>query len=122
MSQFRMTNTKRADGVYITWHRDEIPDDTARPEDSGEPEYAAEDRARLEAWQRDEWWFIGIRARAEVCIVRNGTGVYHTLTSAGLWGIESDSGEDYFAAVFADEKAALLDDMRAFGTLPIVEC
>lgn len=50
----------------------------------------------------DEWHMIGVRA---VAVGPNGQRV---ATSAGLWGVESDSGDDYLASIFADEALDLL--------------
>lgn len=119
--KWRHLDTKRADGIYITWYREELEDSDASPRDYlfQDPDYQEEDQARLEAWQAGDWHMVGIRARAEILIVRNGMGTTHTLTSAGLWGVESDSGEEYLSTVFEEEKAALLEDMRAMGVLPV---
>ena len=46
----------------------------------------------MEAYNADEWSFIGIDARAEIVI----GGVCQTIKSGGLWGIESDSEESHF--------------------------
>jgi hypothetical protein len=122
-NQFRHVVTKQADGVYVTWHREECDDPRFDPRDYlfQDEEYREEDQARLDAWKNDEWHGIGIRARADILIVRNGVGTTHTLTSAGLWGIESDSGEEYLSEVFEEEKAALREDIKALGSLPIQE-
>jgi hypothetical protein len=37
--------------------------------------------------------------------------------SAGLWGIESDSGQNYFDEIFAEEKAQLIAELRNEGVL-----
>jgi hypothetical protein len=123
MSKFLRTDTKRADGVYVTFERIELFDETATPDDYlfQDPDYQEQDQARLDAWNRDDWHFIGIQARAHVLLVRNGTGTIYTLESPGLWGIENDSGEEYLAEVFAEECSTLRDDLKALGTLPLVE-
>jgi|GEM_PF-2985906 len=119
---FRHVDTKWADGVYVRWEMEELPDYTTRPEDYlfQDKNYIAEDQARLDAWKRGEWHFVFIRARADILVVRNGIGTKYSLTSAGVWGIESDSGADYLQTVFEDEKANLLADLKAMGTLPVV--
>jgi hypothetical protein len=115
IAQFVKFDTKRADGVYVRFERVEQYDDTAQPTDYlfQDPDYKAEDDARLAAWRADDWHFIGIAARAHVEVIRSGVGTGYTLTSAGLWGIESDSGEEYLNEVYGEECDALLGDLRA---------
>lgn len=76
-----------------------------------EPEYAAEDQRRIESWRRDEWTFIGIYA--EVKLIVDGT-IQHIRTP-GLWGIESDSGKDYFKEVAKDEYDELVGILGKLG-------
>ena len=103
--------------VTIEWERetldDECPDvsfldaDSGRYDDVADAEerarYMAEDEARLQDYG-SSWWMIGIRAKAtiQVPIGGNSFSVF-TLTSSGLWGIESDSTEDYLASVFDEQ-------------------
>jgi hypothetical protein len=80
----------------------------------GDPEYAEEDRKRYEAYG-DRWHMIGIRAAADVTIA----GTVQHIQSAGLWGIESDSGKAYFKEVAKEEYKALVDILRAMGAKKI---
>jgi hypothetical protein len=123
MSKFAHRDTSRSNGVYVAFERVEAHDQDADPKDYlfQDGDYRNEDQARLEAWQNEKWHFVGIMARATVEIVRNGVGTLYTLDSPGLWGIESDSGEDYFASIFADECETLRADIEAMGLLTIVE-
>lgn len=57
-----------------------------------------EDHARHRA-HGDSWHMVGVRAVAEV-VVR---GAIITVQTPGIWGIESDSDEEYFEAVALDE-------------------
>ena len=115
MTQYRHLDTKRTEGIYVSFERIETPDDATSPED-----FECYDAADKKAFHRGEWGFIGIQARAHILIVRKGGhGVTHTMTSAGLWGIESNSGE-YLAEVFEEQKAELLVDLKALGSMPIV--
>lgn len=68
-------------------------------------------RDRLAAYDRDEWHMIGVRAVAHIRI----NGIAETITSAGLWGIESDSDESYVAEVYAEELETLCDMLKALG-------
>lgn len=54
---------------------------------------------RRDAFERGDFSFVGVRAEAEVAI----GGIIQTLTSGGLWGIESDSGEEYIEEVAGQE-------------------
>jgi hypothetical protein len=76
-----------------------------------DPAYREQDEARLQAWRNDEWYFVGIRARATIKIPYGGNPecwITAELLSPGLWGIESDSGEEYFEQVYRDERDILL--------------
>jgi len=102
---FRMIDTKQADGCYIQFERIEEYDDTANPKEYlfQEDEYQEQDQARFDAWKRYEWHFLGIIARAHVMVVQNHTGTMLTFDSPGLWGIESDSSEDYLSECFENQ-------------------
>lgn len=103
--QFRMIDTKQADGVYVTFERLKFLDETASPHDNlfQDEAYREEDEARLADWNGGDWDYIGIQAKAVILVVESGTGTTYEITSAGLWGIESDSGEEYLNKVFAGE-------------------
>lgn len=118
MTTYRNIDTRKADGVYVSFSREEAFDQDATPHDYLDTSND-DDAARIEAWRDGCWHFVGIRAKATILIVRNGHGVFHEMTSAGLWGIESDSGEEYFAEVFREECEALKADIAALGSLAI---
>lgn len=70
---------------------------------------------RMAAWERGDWYYLGVVARAHVMIpIGQGSFRCLTLDSAGLWGIESDSN-DYHLEVMADERANLLEELRTLG-------
>ena len=66
---------------------------------------------RLAAFQRGEFGFVGVRVEAEVII----EGTVQTLVSPGLWGIESDSGDEYILGVAVEEYEALRQILTAIG-------
>ena len=68
--------------------------------------------ARIAAYKRGEWHFIGVRAVATIWIQRDNWRTSYTLESPGCWGIESDSGESYLKEVFAEECAMLRSDIE----------
>lgn len=79
--------------------------------DSEERKYALQDKKRLEAYYNDEWYFIGIQAKAEIRI----NGISQTISSGGLYGIESDSGDEYLDEVFEEQKEELKDNLLELG-------
>jgi len=84
-------------------------------EKPGTPEYkkyAMQDFERMEAHNNDHWCFIGIIATAEI-VTENGT--IQRIHSGGLWGIESDSGEEELLSTAQDEIAALKDELLSLG-------
>jgi len=79
------------------------------------PEFA--DRYRQ--YRNGEFGFIGIRAEAEIVV----NGVCQTITSGGLWGIESDSDRSYFSEVEQEEieQLKLILESLGFSTATIDE-
>jgi hypothetical protein len=81
-----------------------------------EPDFS-DRRAEYEA---GSFAFVGVRACAEVRFETDAGGwiTGPTVTSAGLWSVESDSGEDYFRDVGRDESADLMEMLTALGIQP----
>jgi len=77
---------------------------------------ARDDFERMEGYG-SSWSMVGIEAEAVVKyrIGNRGDWRLETLTSGGLWGIESDSGRDYFEQVFRDELTDLREHLFCFG-------
>jgi hypothetical protein len=70
---------------------------------------------RMEAWENDEWEFVGVVAVAEVAIpIGGGSYALHTFRSPGVWGVESDAG-DYLDTLYVEQKAELLAQLRTLG-------
>jgi len=95
--------------IRVRVMHDEDPDPSYF--DSGDPAYRDQDRARREAYERGDFSFVGVRAEAQVVV----EGVTQTLTSGGLWGVESDSGEDYVEDAALQEYDALREILKAVG-------
>jgi hypothetical protein len=74
--------------------------------------YIEEDCERCESLNRGNWCYLGIIAKAKVVLA---DGVVQAIRSGGLWGIESDSGEDYLSGVEKDELANLRKQLEAVG-------
>jgi len=79
----------------------------------------AADRERLDAFHEGIWHLIGIQAAANVLIPLGGHLVTQTVTSPGLFGIESDSDEEYLDEVYAEECASLIAMLGAIGVTVI---
>jgi hypothetical protein len=75
--------------------------------------YVREDYKRMEELNFGYWSFVGLRAETEVQVEQHGP--IQTITSGGLWGIESDAGKEYFAEVREEELSQLKDQLRAMG-------
>lgn len=87
------------------------------PDNDPDPSYLEQDgfEDRLAEWKRCAFGFVGVRASIEVEIPFSHGSILHTVTSPGLWGIEDDSGQDYFREVFTDESAILVDMLEKLG-------
>ncbi len=70
---------------------------------------------RLAEYRRGDFDFVGVRAVVELRIPYGQDFILHTVESPGLWGIESDSGDDYFRLVFTEESDILADMLAELG-------
>lgn len=73
--------------------------------------YCQQDYKRMEGLKRGDWCFIGVRAHAEIVV----DGIYQDISSGGLWGIESDSDQEYLSDVDGEQLSELRDQLRALG-------
>lgn len=81
----------------------------------------AQAKNRMREFEDGEWSYIAVRARAFVQIPIGGTSVVnYTITSPGLWGIESDSSA-YLDEVFEEEKAQLIEHLKLFSDFEVKE-
>lgn len=88
-------------------------------------ENARADYDRMEAYTNENWRYIGVRAEAKIVIQRDiqsnlqrelhNLEPIQTITSGGLWGIESDSDRSYFAEVESEELSELRTQLKAIG-------
>lgn len=74
--------------------------------------YGKQDYDRMESLNRGSWCFIGIIAKATIQLTSNLT---QEITSGGLWGIESDSGQEYFDEVEKEQLAELRRELESIG-------
>ena len=84
-------------------------------EEDPDPEVSYLDQDEFEdrraAFHRGEFGFVGVRVEADVII----QGTVQTLVSPGLWGIESDSGDEYIESVAVEEYGELRKVLTAVG-------
>ena len=78
--------------------------------------YLAQDAERLASYGVD-WESIGIRASATIRFSEDQSvwAITNKIESAGLWGIESDSGSDEFDSIGDAELSDLEDMLAALG-------
>jgi len=88
-----------------------IPDDC--PDTSYLEQEGFEDR--LEELRQGAFDFIGVRAAVELPIPYGNDRILTRIESPGLWGIESDSGEDYLESVFQEESNILAGMLAELG-------
>ena len=70
---------------------------------------------RREQFRQGGFEFVGVRAAVELPIPYGKDRILVKIESPGLWGIESDSGEDYFQSVFQEESDILADMLTELG-------
>ena len=76
---------------------------------------------RLEEYRRGDFWYVGVYAEARIRFKtpQGGWTQGSYVRTPGLWGIESDSGEEYLNEVGEEERAELNDMLAALGVEPI---
>jgi hypothetical protein len=72
---------------------------------------AIQDFERMESLQNQNWYYLGIRAEAEIQV----EGISQDISSGGLWGIESDSDREYLEEIERDELADLKGILKGLG-------
>lgn len=88
--------------------------------DSEERKYYKRDQERKSEYGA-YWYMLGIVAYAEIGIPilkPNGEVSHYTIqkvSSGGLWGIESDSGEDYFESIEREELDSLREILKSMN-------
>jgi len=82
-----------------------VPDDC--PDTSYLEQEGFEDR--LAQYHQGHFDFVGVCAAVELPIPYGADRILITIESPGLWGVESDSDEDYLDSVFQEECDTLAD-------------
>jgi hypothetical protein len=66
---------------------------------------------RLREYRNGQFYYVGVRVLADIQV----GNIIQTVSSGGLWGIEDDSDESYFADVIQDELTELREQLYALG-------
>lgn len=135
-TKFAHFDSDKPDGVYVTSITmvTQVDDHADAPDDSDDGFWPSEDRSaagyvepekfdeemekaerRMTGWRNGDWCFMGVMAKATVCVIKNGHGTSYEITSAGLWGVESDSDDEYVLSIFKEETEALVADIRTMA-------
>lgn len=77
-----------------------VEDESADPSYLDQDEYAE----RRERYRQGDFGFVGVVAEAEILLPKEGGGgIVQTIRSPGLWGVESDSEDEYLRQVGGEE-------------------
>ena len=102
-----------------SWIPAEITDAAERKTywDKAMRQNARQDYERMEELNNGYFHFVGVRAEAQIAIdtATRGVATLQTVSSPGLWGIESDSENSYLNEVEQDELSNLRHDLVALG-------
>lgn len=77
-----------------------------------------EDANRRETFHRGEWHYIGIRTKATIYLP-DGDGSFkvETISSGGLWGVESDSDVSYLESIAKEERDTLMRYLKMLNVV-----
>ncbi len=72
---------------------------------------------RLRQYREGQFCFVGVMARAEIILptYKGYSGIAQSITSGGLWGIESDSDAAHFAEIEKEQLDELADQLHHVG-------
>jgi hypothetical protein len=79
--------------------------------------YCHQDYERMEDLEKQNWYYVGVQAQSEIALRVGEDNVLltQTITSGGVWGIESDSDKADFDEVNGEQLAELKSELRALG-------
>ena len=117
-----MKNTllKRTRGpllIHVYTEIDEDPDISCLQQDYKEESpkdrqrYLAQDKARLDAYYKGDWHYVGVCCDISITTEMNWA-VPTVIGRSSVWGVESDSGEDYFKELAENQIAEALADIE----------
>ena len=122
-----MKSKVRIEKITIERKIDESPDLSFLQQDYAEvknikerEKYLKQDKERLNAYNNNEFDFLGISAKAEVSyemdnVYPKGNRRIEWLSSGGLWGIESDCGEKELKQVEDEQLENLKEHLKMFN-------
>jgi hypothetical protein len=77
--------------------------------------YAYRDLKRLQDFNADTWWCIGIIVTAKIEVSEDEKNWAHEEVNASLWGIESDATEEHKQTIIEDLKSDVTHDLKIWG-------
>lgn len=91
--------------------------DVAKTDPAEAAKYRAQDAQRLQDYRDGYWHTVGIYAEAKLRFATPQGGWLNgpEVRTGGIWGIESDSGDDYFEEIGQDELEELRAELYALG-------
>lgn len=75
----------------------------------------SQDYKRMEDYNKGYWAMTGIRATVRLDVPSERGTVLQTIKSPGLWGVESDAGEEYIESVYQEECNILTSMLESLG-------
>ncbi len=75
---------------------------------------------RLAEYRAGDFSFVGVRATALIRVPYGKDFIETRISSPGLWGIESDSGQAYFDEVFQEERKTLLEMLESMHEFEVL--
>lgn len=125
-----MTKKYEKDGFTIVINRviDQDPDTSYLEQDYSDigdaaeaAKYRTQDKLRLASYYQGDWYFMGITASVRKQTSSNWADGGLEVGRASIWGVESDSSEEYLESVEKDmEQEALLEVERLKVALGLI--
>jgi hypothetical protein len=83
-------------------------------DDDADTSYLEQDEFadRLAEYRDGDFGYVGVYLEVDALIPHGADLIIQTIRTPGLWGIESDSGEDYLRSVAHDEYWTLAEMLR----------
>ena len=76
---------------------------------------AKQNYERMIDYDKSNWGMIGIKAEAEIATGTKGWQLLNTITSGGLWGMETDCDDDIIEGIENEQLDELKDVLRKLG-------
>ena len=74
--------------------------------------YGLQDLELQKGLERGDWFFMGVSVEARIQLTGD---LVQKISSGGLWGIESNAGEEHLTQVEGEERNQLRDELKAIG-------